>query len=147
MRMISTSGRSRVTTKPRCVADDPRMTTSRIIHLALWLLLAAQGATAQVRPPWTTPAVASPLVEYRLLDSAIAGTAVSYHVYLPRAYHQEQWRRFPVIYWLHGSGTPIDGVAIVAARFDQAISAGRIPPVIVVFPNGLPYGHCLNFCV
>lgn len=118
---------------------------TRSLHIAFSVLLVAtlglaEPAASQPRPAWTTPAVASPLVEYRLLDSAVAGGAVSYHVYLPAAYAIRQGRRFPVVYWLHGSGSAIEGVATVAARFHQAILAGRIPPVIVVFPNGLPYG-------
>ncbi|MFN9966724.1 MAG: alpha/beta hydrolase [Lysobacteraceae bacterium] len=98
------------------------------------------SAQAQALPPWTTPAVASPLVEYRQFASTLAGGPVSYHVYLPAAYAAQPWRRFPVVYWLHGSGTPTEGIATVAARFHQAIAEERIPPLIVVFPNGLPYG-------
>src|SRR5206468_423928 len=64
---------------------------------------------------------------------------VSYLVYLPPDYDQEAQAatRYPVLYALHASGqTPRRDAAIVP-RFDTAIRAGRIPPMIIVFPNGL----------
>jgi enterochelin esterase-like enzyme len=113
--------------------------TSTILALVAGLLFPA-SSRAQGRPAWVTPPVVSPLVEYRQFDSALAGGPVSYHVYLPAAYAAQPERLFPVVYWLHGSGTPTEGIPTVAARFHQAIAEGRIPPLIVVFPNGLPYG-------
>jgi S-formylglutathione hydrolase FrmB len=84
-----------------------------------------------------TPPVRAPRVEHRLLDSKAAGTAVSFHVYTPEIYEREKRRRFPVLYWLHGSGGGLAGIAPLAAWFDQAIRDGKIPPLLVVFPNGL----------
>jgi enterochelin esterase-like enzyme len=118
--------------------------TPRLATLARRLLLAAVIAltpvVASAQPVWVTPAVQAPKVERRILDSTAVGGPVSYHVYLPDAYHAEPERRFPVLYWLHGSGSVIGGTATIAAAFDGAIARGVIPPLIVVFPNGLPYG-------
>lgn len=111
---------------------------ARRVVLAAGLALAPVAALAQ--PLWVTPAVQAPKVERRILDSAAVGGPVSYHVYLPDAYHAEPDRHFPVLYWLHGSGSVIGGTAAMAAAFDDAIARGVIPPLIVVFPNGLPYG-------
>ncbi|TVQ78784.1 MAG: esterase family protein [Phycisphaeraceae bacterium] len=93
---------------------------------------------------WVTPAVAAPRVEYRTFQSDAAGTAVSYHIYTPPAYDANPLRRFPVLYWLHGAGSPTGGIASVSGWFDGAIAAGLIPPMLVVFPNGMSYGMWCN---
>ena len=75
-----------------------------------------------------------------VFDSAAVGAPVSYHVWRPSAYDAQPQRRFPVLYWLHGSGSMLSGIATVSALFDAAVASGRIPPLLVVFPNGLEYG-------
>jgi enterochelin esterase-like enzyme len=62
---------------------------------------------------------------------------VSFHVYAPEVYQREKEQRFPVLYWLHGTGGGLGGIAPVSAWFDAAIRDGKMPPVLVVFPNGL----------
>jgi len=68
-----------------------------------------------------------------------AGTIASYRIYLPPGYETSGNRRYPVIYFLHGSlvdsKRPI--VAGYVARVDAAIRSGVMPPVIVVMPQGL----------
>src|SRR5262249_49986765 len=45
---------------------------------------------------------------------------------------------YPVLYYLHASGgTPRRDAGAVVQRLDRAIRAGRVDPLIVVFPNGL----------
>lgn len=66
-----------------------------------------------------------------------AKSPVSYHIYLPDIYHKETLRRFPVLYWLHGTGGGLPGIAKLAAFFDDAIRAGKTPAMLVVFANGL----------
>jgi S-formylglutathione hydrolase FrmB len=88
---------------------------------------------------WVLPAVSAPGVEYRIFQSASARSRVSYHVYLPDAYHNEPTRRFPVLYWLHGTGGGSGGIPSVASHFGDAMRSGRIPPMLVVFPNGLTH--------
>jgi S-formylglutathione hydrolase FrmB len=90
--------------------------------------------------PWVTPAVRAPRVRQYKFASAAAKTEVSYHVYQPEAYDTDGDRRFPVLYWLHGSGGGGAGIAPLAARFDAAIRTGSMPPMLVVFPNGMPMG-------
>ena len=90
--------------------------------------------------PWVTPAVSAPGVQRVVFRSAAVGGDVSYHVYLPPAYAAEPTRRFPVMYWLHGSGGGNTSIAPLAAQFAQAITDGLIPPMLVVMPNGLPGG-------
>ena len=94
-------------------------------------------ADAPRRAGWVTPAVRAPGVTQHTFPSAAARTAVSFHVYTPESYERQPARRFPVLYWLHGTGGGLAGVAPLAAWFDAAIRAGKLPPVLVVFPNGL----------
>lgn len=86
---------------------------------------------------WTTAAVSAPGVQYRTFTSKVARTNVSYHVYTPAQYAIESARRFPVLYWLHGTGGGLEGIPAISAYFDAAIRAGRIPPMLIVFPNGM----------
>lgn len=113
--------------------------------LAGVLACGASGSPPQTDPSptsqvagWVTPPVSAPGVVYRDFPSAAAGTTVSYHAYLPPQYEAEPARRFPVLYWLHGSGGGLRGIAPLAAHFDAAIRSGRVPPMLVVFANGMP---------
>lgn len=116
-----------------------------MLKLTLALLVMLPGCRASETavpdaaptPGWVTPAVAAPGVMYRQFTSAAARTTVSFHVYLPPAYAAEPTRRFAVLYWLHGSGGGLGGIAPLASHFDAAIRAGRIPPMLVVFANGM----------
>jgi len=61
-------------------------------------------------------------------------------VYLPACYEADPYRRFPVVFLLHGAGTdasqwPAIGVATAA---DALVSSGQIPPMILVMPDGGP---------
>ncbi|MFN7629196.1 MAG: hypothetical protein ACK5PZ_20410, partial [Pirellula sp.] len=53
---------------------------------------------------WVTAKIPGPRVSYQTFDSALVKTKVSYHIYKPAAYESDPERRFPVVYWLHGSG-------------------------------------------
>ncbi len=107
--------------------------------IAIGLLVAPGWAHAQ-SPVWVTPAVNAPNVTRQLFFSAAVGAQVSYHVYLPDEYAQNPTARYPVLYYLHGSGSVLPGIAPMSAQFDLAIEQGHLPPLIVVFPNGQPYG-------
>ncbi len=105
---------------------------------ALLFALAFAVSIAQAQSPaLVTPAVRAPRVEFHTFESQAAKAKVSYHVYTPEVYDTEKERRFPVLYWLHGSGGGLQGIAPVSAWFDAAIRQGKIPPMLVVFPNGL----------
>ena len=107
---------------------------------ALCLLAAAGAADAQ----WTTPPVSAPGLQYRTFASATAGTTVSFHIYLPPAYTNQPARRFPVLYWLHGSGNPTGGILQATSFFSSAMGSGLIPPMLIVFPNGMNYSMWCN---
>jgi enterochelin esterase-like enzyme len=88
-------------------------------------------------PSWVTPAVRAPRVAHHPFESSATQSKVSFHAYTPEVYEVEKERRFPVLYWLHGTGGGLAGIAPVSAWFDAAIREGKMPPVVVVFPNGL----------
>ena len=109
------------------------------------------GASATASPSstdgasrWVTPAVTGAGLSRQIFFSEAVGTEVSYHVFVPPAYAAEPARRFPVLYWLHGTGGGIVRVPMIAARFDAAMRRGELPPMIVVFPHGLPAGMWLD---
>lgn len=90
---------------------------------------------------WVTEEVRGPGLVQHVYASAAAGADVSYHVWLPPGYvDAEPARRYPVVYWLHGSGGGVAGIAPVARWFDAAVREQRLPPLLVVFPNGLANG-------
>ena len=120
--------------------DAARCTASVARHVrALVAALAAAVCVAPASAQWTTPPVSAPNLEYRTFSSVTAGTTVSFHVFVPPAYAQQPNRRFPVLYWLHGSGDPIAGVSQVTSFFASGMAQGKIPPMLVVFPNGMNY--------
>ena len=86
---------------------------------------------------WNDPRdLGIPGLRHGTIESASMRRAVGFNIYLPPQYEKEPNRRFPVVYFLHGS-TGTEGSDAGLARYvDAAISAGRIAPVIYVFPNG-----------
>jgi S-formylglutathione hydrolase FrmB len=56
-------------------------------------------------------------------------------VYLPDGYAGGK-DRYPVIYMLHGYGDTEDRMIFMADTLHRAITAGLVPKVIMVFPNG-----------
>ena len=87
--------------------------------------------------PWVTADAGVPGVVHRTFDSAAAAGKVSYHVYTPAEY-DDPTARLPVLYWLHGTLGGVEGIRPLASHFDAAMRAGRMPPMLVVFVNGLP---------
>ncbi|MFM8980239.1 MAG: alpha/beta hydrolase-fold protein [Planctomycetia bacterium] len=99
-----------------------------------------QDSEANGPPAWVTPAMAGPRLQQRLLQSLLVAAPVSYHVWTPPQYDSEPGSRFPVMYWLHGSGGGLAGLPQMARQLDEAVRSGALPPLVVVFPNGLPHG-------
>jgi endo-1,4-beta-xylanase len=91
------------------------------------------GSMDWVEPDRKTPAGTA----YKTFRSDTIKGDVSYVIYLPPDYDRQQTARYPVIYFLHGSGGTSVRAAGMALRYDRAIRAGTIPPVIVVCVNGL----------
>lgn len=104
--------------------------------LAAALLIPALGAR-DTRPSWLMPPVQGPNLHYKTFESALAGQKASYLLYLPPGYEASDERRYPVVYWLHGIGGSQRGVPGMTARMTEAITAGRMPPLIMVFVNGM----------
>jgi len=117
-----------------CSAPTPAPATSAV----------GSQSPAKNSPMWVTRAVPAPGVTHHVFTSASTKGNVSYHLYRPAAYADET-RRFPVVYWLHGSGGGLPGIPVVARRFDAAIAAGRLPPCLVVFVNGLEMGMYVDW--
>lgn len=86
---------------------------------------------------WKTLQIKAERVQYQTFESTAAKTTISYHVYTAEAYGKSKDRRFPVLYWLHGSGGGLQGIRPLSEFFDEAIRKEKIPPMLVVFPNGL----------
>ena len=109
----------------------------------------AQAPDSQSSPAperaWITPQIQAPRVSFHTFDSKAAKTQVSYHIYKPAAYDSDARQRFPVVYWLHGSGGGLPGIPRVAAQFNAAIEAGKTPACLVVFVNGLPNGMYVDW--
>ncbi len=110
----------------------------RLVNILVVVFVVALATTA--RAQWTTVQVTAPGVQYRTFQSATVGTNVSFHIYTPPVYNLQPLRRLPVLYWLHGAGSTTAGIAPMAGWFSNAMSLGLLPPMIVVFPNGMPYG-------
>jgi enterochelin esterase-like enzyme len=92
---------------------------------------------------WTTPPVMATGVSQVRFMSAAAGAEVSFHVFLPEAYAGST-QRFPVLYFLHGTGAGTTGVAPLSRHFGDAMRRGDLAPMIVVFPYGLESSLWMN---
>ena len=115
----------------------------RIIFLAVLLSLVPVNAAEP--PQWRTPVVEGPQISYHTFISQSADAEVSYHLYTPKVYAEDPQRRFPVVYWLHGSGGGLQGIFPLTRYVDAAIDAGQVPPFLVVFVNGLPLGMYVDW--
>jgi S-formylglutathione hydrolase FrmB len=105
------------------------------------LFLLVTGLCAQQKHVWVLPEADAPRLQRVLFDSKAAGEPVSCYVFTPESYDAAKEQRFPVLYWLHGSGgsSPASAAQVVQ-RYGEAMLTGKIPPMIMVFPNGLPMG-------
>jgi len=107
----------------------------------LLALLWSSAALAQQKHVWVLPEADAPRLQRVLFDSKAAGEPVSCYVFTPESYDASKEQRFPVLYWLHGSGgSSPASAAQVAQRYGEAMRTGNIPSMIMVFPNGLPMG-------
>lgn len=83
-------------------------------------------------PPYELPTG----VSHHTLHSPSMGREVGFCVYLPPGYDRHPERRYPVIYHLHGAGGNETRTLFTATVLHEGILAGRLPELIVVFPNG-----------
>jgi enterochelin esterase-like enzyme/alpha-beta hydrolase superfamily lysophospholipase len=100
---------------------------------------ARKGASqaAVTAPEWVREKIEARNSQYRTFHSATIGTDVSYVIYLPAEYEKSPMARFPVMYWLHGIGGAQTGIPRLVERFDDAITQGKAPPMLIVFVNGV----------
>jgi S-formylglutathione hydrolase FrmB len=118
------------------------------MHSSKWLFLVAcliltqrveAGESEWVMPPCQTV----DFLKYGKFHSETVGREASYHILLPPSYHDDANRKFPVIYWLHGSNGSSRGCAgmsFLAKFYFDLMLDGEVPEAIVVFPNGLDHG-------
>jgi S-formylglutathione hydrolase FrmB len=85
---------------------------------------------------WVTPETGVMGVERVIYPSARVGADVAFHVVKPPNYEAESGRRFPTLYWLHGTGGNRASLRPMAAYFSAAMARGDLPPCLVVMPNG-----------
>jgi endo-1,4-beta-xylanase len=123
-----------------------------VITVSLWLILPAQShaqfgkgrpkafGDGKAEPVWLLPPVEGPNLHYKTFQSASVKAVVSYVIYLPAEYETNKTVRYPVVYWLHGKGAGQQGLPGFARSFNEAIVVGKCPPLMVVYPNGLPLG-------
>jgi enterochelin esterase-like enzyme len=94
---------------------------------------------------WVTPRVEGSGLSFHTFRSHAAGTEVSFHIYAPPAYAADPDRRFPVVYWLHGSGGGVSGISRLSSLVDEAVATGRVQPFLLVFVNGLRMGMYVDW--
>ena len=75
-------------------------------------------------------------VTHHTFRSASMKRDVSYCLYLPPGYAKDKKRRYPVIYHLHGAGGNETRSVYSASVLNEGILAGKLPEMIMVFPNG-----------
>jgi putative tributyrin esterase len=110
----------------------------------------ALAAALQSRPTLLADAAAAPappaatrgtLTRYEIDAPELNDTHRSVRVYTPAGYAESAaaGRRYPAVYLLHGwpgSEGNWPGMGRAAVTADSLIASGRIPPVVLVFPNG-----------
>ncbi len=124
---------------------EARLGTLAFTLAFLLLALPFPGEALQVRrvprplppPVWNNPPQQPiPGVEHNTFHSNSMNEEVGYNLLLPPGYSSGE-RRYPVVYWLHGGGgTESQTARILGPLIVEAMSAGAVPPMIVVFANG-----------
>jgi S-formylglutathione hydrolase FrmB len=116
-----------------------------VLVALLWVLFlsvakAADGAPEMTDPntwKWNDPQdLKIPGMHHGTIESASMKRTVGFNIYLPPQYEKEPARRFPVVYFLHGSTGTESSDAGLARYVHAEIVAGSIDPVIYIFPNG-----------
>jgi S-formylglutathione hydrolase FrmB len=75
-------------------------------------------------------------VEHGTFHSKCMDTTVGYNIYLPPGYKDDAATRYPVVYFLHGSQGNESRTIQLSTYLDDAIKAGEVPPMLMVFANG-----------
>jgi S-formylglutathione hydrolase FrmB len=72
-------------------------------------------------------------VDRRIWSPAL-GTRRDMYVYLPPGYDQS--KQYPLMIWLHGFSQDEKSTKSLAKKFDEAVVAGKVPPMIIAIPDG-----------
>lgn len=98
----------------------------------------AKANHANTDDMWITSPVPAlpPGVTHHTYRSASMKREVGYCLYLPPSYAGQKDRRYPVIYHLHGGGGNETRSVYSAQVLHEGILAGKLPEIIMVFPNG-----------
>jgi enterochelin esterase-like enzyme len=102
------------------------------------------GPTPDPPNPWVTEVVTAPNTQQIIFQSPVVNNKVSFHIFLPNGYAANTGQRYPVLYYLHGSGGGTQGIPPLVNQYKAAIDNGKMPPIIIVFPHGLPHGMWCN---
>src|SRR3954451_18970845 len=117
------------------------------IRLSVFLVFAAAAvAPAQNADPnksgfphdmlwFNPPKNPQPGTVHKSYRSASMKVDVGYNIYLPPDYDKTT-RTYPVVYWLHGRGGTESSNGYPLHYLTDAVAAGKLPPMIVIFPNG-----------
>lgn len=77
-----------------------------------------------------------PGAKHGTIESKSMGRTVGYCIFLPPGYDENVEQRYPVVYFLHGSGGTENSDVGFSHNVLRQIRAGSIAPVIYVFANG-----------
>jgi endo-1,4-beta-xylanase len=107
--------------------------------IALFIFADIFAGTAKGQAPmWLDPDKSEPIgTHYRTFTSKLAGSEVSYLVYLPPDYETNAARRYPVVYWLPGYSANMRAGATFVKPLDGFIRDGKAPSMIVILVNGI----------
>ncbi len=119
-------------------------TATRLTLVTIFCLLGAATfaqetptAADVLRIRWVNPPSKPPNgVRHGTFHSDCMDTAVGYNIYLPEAYDDDPGRRFPVVYFLHGSAGNESRSIRLANYLHKAIEAKEVRPMLMVFVNG-----------
>lgn len=122
---------------------SPNQATRRILVAIACILTgagivqAAPTAAEILKIKWVNvPAEKPEGVQHGTFHSQCMDTAVGYNIYLPPCYATDPERRFPVVYFLHGSAGNESRSIRLATYLHGAILKDDVPPMIMVFANG-----------
>jgi enterochelin esterase-like enzyme len=94
-------------------------------------------------PSATAQAVGS--ISMATAPAGEAGVEIDYSIYLPPGYN-DSTELYPSLYLLHGRGDTMAAWQQVKTDLDELISAGTIPPIVVVMPDA-PWSERGNYYV
>lgn len=104
-----------------------------------------ERATQSPQLKWVTEKAEGVGLSFHTFYSRAIEQSVSFHIYTPIGYSEDEAKRLPVVYWLHGSGGGTAGISRLTALANEAIESGKSPPFHMVFVNGLRMGMYLDW--